>query len=107
MHFQWYPGHMTKAKRMMQENIKLIDTADAKSIGVVSCLFEGYGSDSIGQILSEQNVAVRTGLQCAPLAHEFMQTYPAGTIRLSTSYFTTEEDFKALANVLDYIEENL
>ena len=25
MHFQWYPGHMTKARRMMQENIKLID----------------------------------------------------------------------------------
>ena len=25
MQLQWYPGHMTKAKRMMQENIKLID----------------------------------------------------------------------------------
>ena len=25
MNYQWYPGHMTKAKRMMQENIKLID----------------------------------------------------------------------------------
>ena len=25
MTYQWYPGHMTKAKRMMQENIKLID----------------------------------------------------------------------------------
>ena len=25
MHFQWYPGHMTKAKRQMQEDIKLID----------------------------------------------------------------------------------
>ena len=25
MHFQWYPGHMTKARRMMQDNIKLID----------------------------------------------------------------------------------
>lgn len=25
MNFQWYPGHMTKAKRMMQEDIKLID----------------------------------------------------------------------------------
>lgn len=24
-HINWYPGHMTKAKRMMQENIKLID----------------------------------------------------------------------------------
>lgn len=35
MNFQWYPGHMTKAKRMMQENIKLIDLVielvDAKS----------------------------------------------------------------------------
>lgn len=25
MNYQWYPGHMTKAKRMMQENMKLID----------------------------------------------------------------------------------
>ena len=25
MQFQWYPGHMTKAKRMMQEDIKLVD----------------------------------------------------------------------------------
>ena len=25
MNFQWYPGHMTKAKRQMQEDMKLID----------------------------------------------------------------------------------
>lgn len=25
MNYQWYPGHMTKAKRMMQEDIRLID----------------------------------------------------------------------------------
>ena len=25
MQFQWYPGHMTKAKRQMQEDIRLID----------------------------------------------------------------------------------
>ena len=25
MEYQWYPGHMTKARRMMEENIKLID----------------------------------------------------------------------------------
>lgn len=25
MNIQWYPGHMTKAKRMMQENMKIID----------------------------------------------------------------------------------
>ena len=25
MNIQWYPGHMTKARRMIQENVKLID----------------------------------------------------------------------------------
>ena len=25
MNYQWYPGHMTKARRMMQEDIRLID----------------------------------------------------------------------------------
>ncbi len=25
MNYQWYPGHMTKAKRMMQEDIRLVD----------------------------------------------------------------------------------
>ena len=25
MHFQWYPGHMAKARRMMQDDMKLID----------------------------------------------------------------------------------
>ena len=25
MNYQWYPGHMTKARRMMEENLKLID----------------------------------------------------------------------------------
>lgn len=88
------------------ENIKVIDTANAMSIGVVSCLFDGYGSDSIGQILSEQGVAVRTGLHCAPTAHKFIGTFPAGTVRFSVSYFNTEEDFEILEAALDYIELN-
>ena len=25
MNYQWYPGHMTKARRQMQEDLKLID----------------------------------------------------------------------------------
>ena len=25
MDIQWYPGHMTKARREMQENLKLVD----------------------------------------------------------------------------------
>nr|WP_330377357.1 hypothetical protein [Cellulosilyticum ruminicola] len=25
MNIQWYPGHMTKTKRLIEENIKLVD----------------------------------------------------------------------------------
>lgn len=88
------------------ENIKVLETGDAETIGVVSCLFDGYGSDSIGQVLSEQNIAVRTGLHCAPIAHKFLGTFPAGTVRFSVSYFNTSEEFEMLENALDYIEAN-
>ena len=36
MHIQWFPGHMTKAMRMMQESIKQVDCViyvlDARAI---------------------------------------------------------------------------
>ena len=88
------------------ENISLISTGEAESVGVVSCVFEGYSSDNIGKILSEHNVAVRTGLHCAPFAHEFLGTFPAGTVRFSVSYFNNDEDFDILKDALDYIESN-
>lgn len=77
-----------------------------QGIGVVSCTFEGYSSDSIGNVLSEKNVAVRSGLHCAPYAHRFLGTFPAGTVRFSVSYFNDESDFYILKSALDYIEEN-
>ena len=88
------------------ENICLISTKGAESIGIVSCLFDGYSCDNIGKILSEHNVAVRTGLHCAPFAHKFLGTFPAGTVRFSVSYFNTDEDFEVLKEALDYIEQN-
>lgn len=75
-------------------------------VGIVSCLIEGISSDSAGNIFDRQGISVRTGLHCAPLAHTFMGTYPAGTIRFSVNYFTSEEDFEQLIEVLDFIEEN-
>lgn len=106
-----YEKEQENFKRLVEllsryKNIKIIDTINVESIGVVSCLFEGYSSDSIGQILSEQNVAVRTGLHCAPTAHKFIGTFPAGTVRFSVSYFNSDEDFDVLEAALDYIELN-
>lgn len=80
---------------------------DVPYVGIVSCLIDGISSDSAGSIFSEKGISVRTGLECAPLAHQFMGTYPAGTIRFSVGYFTTDEDFSRLQDTLDYIEENI
>lgn len=80
---------------------------EASTVGVVSCVFDGYSSDSIGQVLNEQGIACRVGLHCAPTAHRFLGSFPAGTVRFSVGYFTTEKDFEKLQAALDYIEENI
>ncbi len=76
-------------------------------VGIVSGLIDGISSDSAGALFSEKGIAVRTGLQCAPSAHKFMKTFPAGTIRFSVGYFTDDGDFGELRNALDYIESGL
>ncbi len=76
-------------------------------VGIVSCLIDDISSDSAGNVFNQQGIALRTGLHCAPLAHQFIGTYPAGTIRISVNYFTSEKDFEELRKALDYIEKNL
>lgn len=76
-------------------------------VGIVSCLMEGVSSDSAGQVFAERGISVRTGLQCAPKAHQFLGTYPAGTIRFSVNALTSDRDFEELRDALDDIESNL
>jgi cysteine desulfurase family protein len=91
----------------MFDNIKILCSDDVeRCVGIVSCLFEGYSSDNIGQILSEWDIAVRTGLHCAPSAHKFLNTFPEGMVRFSVSYFNTKEDFEQLKCALQYIADN-
>jgi len=88
--------------------IKVIGNVEGRDyVGIVSCLIEGISSDSAGTIFNEQGISVRTGLHCAPLAHEFLHTFPAGTVRFSVNYFTSDVDFMQLKEALDYIEENI
>ncbi len=74
-----------------------------KYVGIVSCLINEISSDSAGSIFTERNISVRTGLQCAPKAHQFLGTYPAGTIRLSVNSMTSNSDFEELKDALDDI----
>ena len=108
---QVYNEEQSNYKRLLEmlgnyENISVIPTGYAETIGVASCVFNGYCSDNIGKILSEKDVAVRTGLHCAPVAHKYLGTFPSGTVRFSVSYFNTDEDFEVLKEALDYIAQN-
>ena len=80
---------------------------ECKYVGIVSCLMDGISSDSAGKIFSDRGISVRTGLQCAPKAHQFIGTYPAGTIRFSVNLMTADADFEALRYALDDIEANM
>ena len=91
--------------------VKIAGPADrfsekTKCIGVVSTVFDGYAAEDIGNVFDEMEIAVRTGLQCSPLAHKFLGTFPAGTVRFSVGYFTGEKDFCALEKAMGYIAEN-
>lgn len=88
------------------DNIRIIGPEDfSDGIGVVSCVFEGYSSDGVGQILSDNDIAVRTGLHCAPYAHKFLNTFPAGTVRFSVSYFNEEDDYNKVDMAIRKINE--
>lgn len=88
--------------------IKVIGVVEGhKYVGIVSCLIDGISSDSAGSIFSERRISVRTGLQCAPRAHQFLGTYPSGTIRFSVNSLTSDKEFDELENALEEIEINL
>ena len=101
--------NFNKLKAILSEfnNIQIITPPEKiDAVGIVSCVFEGYSSDNISQVLKERGVEVRTGLHCAPSAHKFLGTFPAGTVRFSVSYFNTDDDFITLKQALKYINEN-
>lgn len=88
--------------------IKVIGVVEGhKYVGIVSCLIDGISSDSAGSIFSERGISVRTGLQCAPRSHQFLGTYPSGTIRFSVNSLTSDKEFDELENALEEIEINL
>ena len=74
--------------------------------GVLSLVPEGAGCDWLGDRLSEQGIAVRTGLQCAPFAHETVGTLDTGTVRFSFSPFNSREEAARTVDILKKIIKN-
>lgn len=57
--------------------------------------------------LDLNGVKTRAGLHCAPLAHKSIGTYPTGSVRLSLSYFNSEQDIHDTLHVLSKLKENI
>ncbi|HEX9074202.1 MAG TPA: aminotransferase class V-fold PLP-dependent enzyme [Anaerolineae bacterium] len=73
-------------------------------VGVVSVRLEHWEPMDLGVALDQEfDIAVRTGLHCAPLAHRTLGTLPTGTVRLAPGYFTTVNDVDRVIDALRYL----
>lgn len=68
--------------------------------GVLSFRVQGKDCVDIGEELSSRQVAVRTGLHCAPLAHRSAGTFETGTVRISFSVFNTLAQVEQFLKIL-------
>ncbi|HNZ64582.1 MAG TPA: aminotransferase class V-fold PLP-dependent enzyme [Smithella sp.] len=63
--------------------------------------------EDVGAILDgDYGIAVRTGLHCAPLAHEGLKTFPRGGVRFSIGPSNTSEDIDAAVSAMNEIGRN-
>ncbi len=74
--------------------------------GVISFNIEGVSPEESGYMLeSSFGIVVRTGLHCAPLIHQALGSFPAGSIRVSPSYFTGRDDIDRLIEAVKAMAE--
>lgn len=77
-----------------------------RCVPVVSFNIEGLDSEETAEILDKRfNIAVRAGLHCAPLAHEFFGTNNIGTVRAVLSVFSTCEQVDYFASSIRTINK--
>ncbi len=87
---------LTERLREELANIKGVNLLCPKTENyseVVSFTVEGIDPSEIALLLDEQyEIAVRSGLHCAPFAHKAYGTIETGTVRISPGYFNTMKD---------------
>lgn len=75
-------------------------------VPVLSFNIEGLASGRVAGLLSENNIAVRSGLHCAPCAHRKIGTLENGTVRVAPAYFNTKAELDYLKRTIKKICEN-
>ncbi len=65
---------------------------DCRRVGTVALNVEGVSSSDLCEWLAMEDVCVRSGAHCAPLAHEAIGTGDGGAVRFSFGWSTTEQE---------------
>ena len=68
--------------------------------GIVAFNVGKMDSNFVADYLGEHQIAVRGGLQCAPLMHQYLGTSNTGVVRASVSCVTTKQECYALLNAI-------
>ena len=72
---------------------------------MLSVTVDGMPGEQAAARLSEAGVAVRAGLQCAPMAHRHFGTLPDGTVRLAPSAFSTQRELETICKLFYQITQ--
>jgi cysteine desulfurase family protein len=71
--------------------------ADKPRVNILSFTMRGQDSGELAAWLDRTHgIMVRAGLHCAPAAHQRLETYPNGTVRVGIGPFNTESDIDAM-----------
>lgn len=74
--------------------------------GVISFNIKNLDSSETSDILNKKyDIAVRSGLHCAPLMHNFLGTLEKGAVRISIGYNNTDADAEKLIEAVRDIAE--
>lgn len=74
------------------------------SYGVFTFNIKGILPEEVNYILENSfNIVARAGLHCSPLSAMAIGCYPQGTVRVSPSFFTTEEEIYYLITAIQKI----
>jgi len=76
---------------------------DEYATGVVAFNLGTRDSGYIADLLSENGIAVRSGLHCAPLVHRSLGTTEQGAVRISLGTETTPKDILYFLNTMERI----
>ena len=79
---------------------------ESPALPIVSFNIHGMENDDVGFILARAyGIVARTGLHCAPLVHRAIDG-GRGSVRLSLSWFTTDEECRTAAKAVGEIAQN-